>query len=299
MGMRYWKRYDKKYKVWGIKKIYYFIQSKAKKLGKPFGKKGKVGRPPALNPYEYTAAYIIFTFLDSSLRDDEFLSDMMFEKHIDHSTFGKAFHRIPYHYLRKLLIVIRNEINNFFKDSIPVLIGDSTGVKTDRIYVKTIIKCKIKKRRVYDKLNIIAEFYSEKRAIVIANADALFTSDSYAATRMLDEIEVESSLFLADAGFDNEALFEKCFKKEIMPIIKQRQYNRKPRKWREKAMEIFDEEIYKNLRGVIEGIFGGLETRRLLFTRYKKKLMRMKHVIAMAIVHNINTYMAIFYLIFS
>ncbi|MCD6512759.1 MAG: hypothetical protein J7K61_04080, partial [Thermoplasmata archaeon] len=39
----------------------------------------------------------------------------------------------------------------------------------------------------------------------------------------------------------------------------------------------------------------------LLFTRYRKKSMRMKHIIAMAIVHNINTYMAIslFILIYS
>ncbi|MCD6513168.1 MAG: hypothetical protein J7K61_06170, partial [Thermoplasmata archaeon] len=38
-----------------------------------------------------------------------------------------------------------------------------------------------------------------------------------------------------------------------------------------------------------------------LFTRYRKKSMRMKHIIAMAIVHNINTYMAIslFILIYS
>jgi len=52
-------------------------------------------------------------------------------------------------------------------------------------------------------------------------------------------------------------------------------------------LELFDEKLYRKFRGVIEGIFGGLETRRLLFTRYKKKSMRMKHIIAMAIVHNI------------
>ena len=31
-----------------------------------------------------------------------------------------------------------------------------------------------------------------------------------------------------------------------------------------------DGSAYRSYRGVIEGIFGGLETRRLLFTRYKK-----------------------------
>ena len=302
MGMKRWKIYDVKSKLCNIKNLYYFIQSKAKKLGKPFGKKSKKGRPPALNPYGYTAAFIISTLLDLSLRDDESLSDLLFGKHIDHSTFGKSFNRIPHHYLKKLLLMIRNEIKNLIgKKYIPILIADSTGVRTDRLYVPAIIKCKSKRRRVVDKLNIIAEYYPERSTIVIANADAFLASDAYSAIRMMEEIETNATILFADAGFDCEELYEKCFSMGIKPVIKQRKYDRKARKYRGKAREIFDEEIYKRYRGIIEGIFGGLETRRLLFTRYKKKSMRMKHIIAMAIVHNINTYMAIslFILIFS
>ena len=39
MGMKYWKRYDRKYKMGNIKKIYYFIRSKSRKLGNPFNRK--------------------------------------------------------------------------------------------------------------------------------------------------------------------------------------------------------------------------------------------------------------------
>ena len=42
------------------------------------------------------------------------------------------------------------------------------------------------------------------------------------------------------------------------------------RRYRKKAFEAFDDKLYRKFRGVIEGIFGGLENRRLLFTRYKK-----------------------------
>ena len=62
-------------------------------------------------------------------------------------------------------------------------------------------------------------------------------------------------------------------------------------------MKDFDENAYRSYRGVIEGIFGGLENRRLLFTRYKKKSMRIKHVIAMAAVHNLRVCMAITFII--
>ena len=70
-----------------------------------------------------------------------------------------------------------------------------------------------------------------------------------------------------------------------------------PRKYRRKVMKDFDENAYRSYRGVIEEIFGGLENRRLLFTRYKKKSMRIKHVIAMAAVHNLRVCMAITFII--
>ena len=139
-------------------------------------------------------------------------------------------------------------------------------------------------------LNII----QRKKVIVIANADAIFTSDAYFAVRMLNETKTTAKMLFADASFDCEELFEKCFRQRINPVIKQKERDKKPRKYRKKALKSFDEKLYRKFRGVIEGIFGGLETRRLLFTRYKKKSMRIKHIIAMAVVHNINTYMAIF-----
>jgi len=187
------------------------------------------------------------------------------------------------------------------KSVFPLLIADSTGVTTDRLYVPAIIKCKSKRRKVVDKLNIVAEYYPEKSAIVIANADAFLTSDPYSVIKMLNEIETDATILFADAGFDCEELYEKCFSIGIKPVIKQRKYDKKARKCRGKAREVFDEELYRKFRGIIEGVFGGLEIRRLLFTRYRKKSMRMKYIIAMAIVHNINTYMAIslFILIFS
>ena len=72
----------------------------------------------------------------------------------------------------------------------------------------------------------------------------------HSAIKMLDEIEITSEMLFGDTGFDDK----------------------RPKKYRKKALEIFDKELYKRFRGIIEGIFGGLETRRLLFTRYKKNL---------------------------
>jgi len=292
MGMRYWQRYDRKYKMWNIKKIYYFIRSKSKKLGNPFNRKSNRGRPYSLSPYEYASSFILFTIFDFSLRDDEFISDLLFGKHIDHSTFGKAFAKISYIYIKKLLILIRNEINNLIQEK-PILIADSTGVIVDRMYFQTLNKCKIRKRRFYDKLSVLVEYYPANRTITISDADSLFSSDSLSAKIMLSEIETNADKFFADAGYDSNELFEKLLMNKIVPIVRIKKRSGKLKKFRKVVREMFDDEEYKKYRSVIEGVFGGLENRRLLFTRYRKKSMRMKHIIAMAIVHNISTYMTI------
>ena len=243
-------------------------------MGNPFNRKSNRGRPYSIPPYEYAASFILFTTFDFSLRDDELISDLLFGKHIDHSTFGKAFAKISYKYIKKLLILVRNEINN---------------------------RCRIRKRRFYDKLNVLAEYYPASRIITISAADSVFSSDSFSAKIMLSEIKTKAQKFFADAGYDSNDLFEKLLNSKIIPVVKIKKHSGKIRKFRKVAEEMFDEEEYKKYRSVIEGVFGGLENRRLLFTRYRKKSMRMKHIIAMAIVHNINTYMAIslFILIYS
>ena len=224
MGMRYWQRYDARHKIGNIKNLYYFVLAKARKLGAPFRKKSKRGRNFAISPCEYVAMYIISTLLDLSLRDDELLSDVLCGKHIDHSTFGKANNRISYHYLKKLLIMIWNEIRNLIgEETFSVLIADSTGVKTDRLYSPTLIKCRKKKYKVVDKMNILAEYYPEKNVIAIVNADAFFASDAYSAMRMLKETQIKAETLFGDAGFDCEELVEEYSK--LIEEIKPKEYS--------------------------------------------------------------------------
>ena len=161
--MRYWERYDRRYKVNNILNLCSFIRSKARKLGKPFSKRGKRGRNFKISPYDYLVSFILYTYLDLSLRDNEFLSIAIF---------GKAYDGIPYSYLKKLLVLIRNEIDNLIKER-PLLIADSTGVRIDRRYGKAMIGCKTTKRRDHDKLIILVEYYPENMLVSISNADTL------------------------------------------------------------------------------------------------------------------------------
>ena len=160
----------------------------------------------------------------------------------------------------------------------------------------------VPKRREHDKLIILVEYYPENMLISISNADALIHSDPLSSAMMLENLDTRSDYFFGDAGFDSEVLYTVCFRKGIKPVVKQRSYERRRGRLRKRAMECFDPDLYRRYRGVIERVFGGLENKRLLFTRYRKESTRAKHIIAMALVHNINAYMAIiclFILIFS
>ncbi|MCD6513005.1 MAG: transposase, partial [Thermoplasmata archaeon] len=212
-----------------------------------------------------------------TITNDEFLIKLIFARmpalinprsiHIvEVNTFGKAFAKISYPYIKKLLIIVRNEINNLLKEK-PLLIADSTGVVVDRMYFQTLNRCRIRKRRFYDKLNVLAEYYPASRIITISDADSLFSSDSFSAKNMLSEIETKAQKFFADAGYDSNDLFEKLLNSKIIPVVKIKKHSGKIRKFRKVAEEMFDEEEYKKYRSVIEGVFGGLENRRLLFTR--------------------------------
>jgi hypothetical protein len=78
-------------------------------------------------------------------------------------------------------------------------------------------------------------------------------------------------------------------------VVKQRDYGVKPSGFRKKGASDFDSELYKQFRGVVEGVFGGLQSRRLLFSRYKSVEMRARHIIAMGLSHNIQVYMKIIF----
>jgi len=164
-----------------------------------------------------------------------------------------------------------------------------------------MIGCKTTRRRDHDKLIILVEYHPENMLISISNADALIHSDPLSSAIMLENLDIRSDYFFGDAGFDPEVLYMICFRKGIKPVVRQRYYGGRREKVK-KAMECLDLDLYRKYRGVIEGVFGGLENGRLLFTRYRRESMKAKHIIAMALIHNINTYMAIiclFILIFS
>lgn len=61
-------------------------------------------------------------------------------------------------------------------------------------------------------------------------------------------MEVAGERFFADAGYDAEQLYETCYKRGLQPLIKMRCSTANPKKYRRKAWNTFDHELFRKIR---------------------------------------------------
>lgn len=287
MKLTYWKKYDKVFKHFSSKKIYEKILKIVKKLGKPFKKKSNRGRKFKINPEEYTAFIAFKISGGNNYRDMELDSEIFIEEHIDHSTFGKNFFRIPYDYLRKLLQLTGKLLEGLLGRT-KVHIADSTKITADR-YKEIIHQGKPRRIKEVYKLHTMVQRHPEKQMTIIVDGIASdeHISDSEGAVRMMSVLK-EGDLFTADRGYDYEKVYESCFTKNIQVNIKpQKRSCGKHSVYRKKMIGSFDEEEYKKQRGVVETEFAGFENAGLVFTHYRSDDARLKYGLILEIRHNI------------
>jgi len=60
--------------------------------------------------------------------------------------------------------------------------------------------------------------------------------------------------------YDSEGCYKTCYSKGLRPVIKHRDYGVKPSGFRKKGASDFDSDLYKQFRGIVEGVFGGLHS---------------------------------------
>ena len=288
--LSYWKRYDLVFKHFSFKTIFNEILNLVKNLGKPFRKKSNKGRPFKIKPEKY-AAYIAFETVthNSPYRDMELGSELYLGEHIDHSTFGKNFQRIPYRYFLKLLERVGRLLEELLGKAC-LLIADSTGTHS-HIYYDCDHKGKESRRKKIYKTHSLVSSHPEKSIVYIRTGlgSDKKISDSEGARRMLEKESSKGTVFIADRGYDYEKVYRICSEKGIIANIKQQKYKSGRSKKRELARACYDGSIYRQKRGVVETIFGGLRNKGLLDTKYRKDENINKHSILALFRHNLFT----------
>ena len=108
---------------------------------------------------------------------------------------------------------------------------------------------------------------------------------------MLGEFKGEGELFLADAGYDSVENYVLVKGHGFVPVIKLRK-GKPGEPIRQEMAERFElhRDIYR-YRGLIEGVFGGTETKYGNRTRCRRWKSRRIDCLLMVVSHNLRTYM--------
>lgn len=281
-----WMLYHEFIKVYDCETAYSELLSLARELGPPFKKKGTRGKPLGADPEEY-AAYLIFSWNEGhKLLDMERYSSKFIGKRLDHSTFGKIVKRIPIMYFILLVEAFANRIEQMLGKAV-ISFADSSGVSTG-IYREIINKGKTTKYRSVYKLHVLAGYHPQHSLTYIKTALGTdkHTSDPEGAKQMIERVLEWISYFLADKGYDAEKVHEACTEKGMIDIVKRKNRGSKMATYRSLTDKFFNSNLYKEIRGIIETIFGGMENKGLMKTKLRNPETIFKYCLALAISHN-------------
>lgn len=288
----YWSVYHES-KIDDCLEVYKTIVEVSETLENPW-KIHKRGRPHKFHPKIHICLCIFMRFFDLSLREMEGIVGFLTNKSLDHSTFGKNMKKIEEEYMqtliRKIHLMVDNKINK------GVIITDSTGISTDRYQEYKIIMDDTKKVQE-KKWHIIAKYYYQKGLISIISTKATpeHRNDSPVFREIFDKELCKNSLIFGDRGYDSSDNLKLIEDSGSIPVIKIRyKYGWRYKGIRKKYRKMYLEHtarIYKQIRGIVEGVFGGTQTRYGNKTRCRLERTRNISIMMLAVSHNIRTLM--------
>lgn len=303
----YWRSYhaskaNEKRQVFGL------CKQVAKKLGPPWQVSGR-GRPPDHMPEEYAAVAIYRKHFHMVLRVMEGDTPFVLGRRMDHSTIWWGLQRIPVEYVDRAIQLLFGLTVALFPPDI--FIPDATGVQTDRYRKRKRPKLRPKgkpppkwrrgrekrppeeRELVTLKLHLLIGYCKEAGLLPILRARVTrgHAHDSPQLKPMVGKIKGEGEPFLADKEYDSNDNYVLVKKHGFVPVIKLREGTF--RGWvRQEMTRSFKlhKKIYK-YRGLIEGVFGGTETKYGNRTKCRCHGSRRIDCLLMVVSHNLRTYM--------
>ena len=277
----YWQKYDLLYKKYSKKSLFRKIKQECRKLGKPYRKKDKRGRKPKFDSITYTAFTCIQKIFRHRYREMELEATLYLPDKADHSTFARNYEKIPEEYIEKLVAALVNKEFIYW-------IADSTGIST-KITVERTRKGLRKKELLSDKYHIILGYDPPTHTTLILGVKATdnHISDSKGAVEILKD-KKSNAYFLGDSAYNTYELHEVVKEAGLFPLMKPD--NKKIRKTlsvKAKQTKLFSKNLYKEIRGIVETVFGGATNAGLILSYAKKEHTRRLDTLMLALRHNL------------
>jgi len=277
----YWQKYDLLYKKHSKKTLFKKLKKECKKLGQPYKKKDNRGRKPKFNPTTYAAFLCIQKIFRHRYREMELEATLYLLDKADHSTFARNYNKIPEQYIEQL---ISNLVNKEFL----IWIADSTAIST-KIRVERTRQGLRKKEILTDKYHIVIGYDPPTGTVQILGAKATdnHTSDSQGAIQILQGRK-SNAYFLGDSAYNTYALHETAKEIGLFPHIKpDKKGIARTLSTKARQVQNFSHNLYKNIRGIVETVFGGATNAGLILSYAKKTHTRRLDTLMLAVRHNL------------
>ena len=288
----YWQLYDLLYKNCSKKSLFKKLKKECKRLGKPYQKKDNRGRKPKFTPIVYTAFLCLQKIFRHRYREMELEATLYLPAKADHSTFARNYNKIEEEYIERLITSLVDKEFIYW-------IADSTAIST-KIKVERTRQGLRKKELLTDKYHIICGYDPPTHTTLIVGVKATdhHISDSGGAIMILKN-KKSRAYFFGDSAYNTYALHELVKQTGLFPMIKPDNKGiKKTLSPKAKNVKLFSKNFYKNIRGVVETIFGGATNAGLMLSYAKKQHTRRLDTLMLALRHNLLAVMRLLYPLF-
>ncbi|MBU0980094.1 MAG: transposase, partial [Nanoarchaeota archaeon] len=277
----YWQQYDFLYKKHSKKSMFKRLKKECRKLGEPYVKKDNRGVKPKFKPVMYAAFLALQKMFRHRYREMELEATLYLSDKADHSTFARNYAEIPESYIEQLII-------NLVDKKFIYWIADSTCMST-KIRVERVVQGTRNKVKLRDKYHVVIGYDPPTHTTFILGAKASdeHMSDSQGAQEIIRG-KNSRAYFLGDSAYNtydlHTAVKEAGMFAQMKPDAKG---IRKKLSAKAKQTKLFSNKIYKELRGVVETVFGGATNAGLMLTHAKNTHTRRLDTLMLAVRHNL------------
>lgn len=289
----YWGRYEKSGGL-VFKKVWNLILEVIDEEGMPFElSRASIAQLKFQDDVRVYAAFPIFmAYFNLNDRTMGGALEFLAGDRLDHANVNRWFQRLNPDYVQKLISALDEKISKIY-GSEDHYIGDSTGISTS-FYREQKIKINNTLKKITRKLHILVSYFKKNGVISIKKAhvtDGNVHDSPVFRNHLLKNIRLRKGLYMhLDKGYDAQENMKACFKNNIIPNIRERN-NNSGGIIRIKARKYYNDKLRKQTRGLVEGIFGGTQTRYNNHTRRQKPHTQTLHILLITLSHNLKTYL--------
>ena len=285
----YWKKYFRA-KTKNFQKIWDILDEIINELDVPFTKQ-KRGRPPKLNFRVITKRCISIGYFNLTLDEMVGLLDLLEKDTLDRSNIDRWFIKFDDEYARKATQMLHEKIEGMFKTG--EYIVDSTKFTSDR-YQEVLHKGKITHELIMMGFHLLIVYFPSVGILSISN---FFVSPGWShenpiyRKHLLPGSHIRKGRNVhGDKGFFGKENILASEKNGLNPNFVPKE-NTKHGLTLKRITKEYNNELRKKFRGLVEGVFGGMETETYNKLRYRLDKTRKTYIALRALSHEIRTYL--------